>query len=66
MPRKLSTPEDEFYKTIDFLQKRVFPKLNDDDLLVYSLKMKKWFEENLGSLTDDEIMPPPGDESRSN
>jgi len=42
--------EDEVYKyfgiVIDYLQKRIYPKLNDNDLYELNSKLKKWFIKN--------------------
>ena len=72
MVTRLSTPDEQFNKTLEFLREKVFPKLDDDNLIKYSLKMRKWFNDQLGSILDDyletkkETLPPPrGDETES-
>lgn len=36
-----------FYEVIEHLQKRVYPKLNDDNLYALNIRLKKWFNDNL-------------------
>jgi hypothetical protein len=36
----------EFSKVIEFLRKKVYPKLNDDDLYELNQELKTWFNKN--------------------
>jgi len=37
-----------FYEIINYLRKRIYPKLNDDDLHKLNGKLRDWFIENMG------------------
>jgi len=37
----------EFANVIDYLRKKVYPKLNDDDLYRLNMSLKNWFNKNI-------------------
>lgn len=39
--------DEVFYEVTEYFRRRIFPKLNDDDLHELALKLKSWFNENV-------------------
>ena len=39
--------DETFFKIVEYLQTKIYPKMNDDDLYNLNLKLKGWFNRNV-------------------